>query len=64
MRTDIRWTEDELTLEIDKLDVSIAEVSGRSDERSRCVAAYLRQVLRDRRGTLRMLRLHRKSPMH
>ena len=56
MRSHDSWTEDELALEIARLDNMIAEASKADDERSRCAVAYLRQVLRDRRDSLTVLR--------
>lgn len=51
-----RWTEDELRLEIERLDEMIAEAGEPRDLRSRCATAYLRQVVRDRRDALATLR--------
>ncbi len=52
----MRWTEDELKREIERLDTLIAESGDHEDRRSRCATAYLRQVVRDRRDALATLR--------
>ena len=54
-----RWTENELAQEIRRLDELIANATRRDDERSRCVASYLRQMRKDRRDMLAVMRLHR-----
>ena len=57
-----RWTEDELKREIDSLEVLLqgdAEQAGPTG--GRCAKAYLRQVLKDRRATLRLLRFRQKQ---
>ena len=59
MRTHDSWTEDELHREISRLDALIGEAEGADDERSRCAVSYLRQVLRDRRDSLSVLRKSR-----
>ncbi|MCB1744858.1 MAG: hypothetical protein KDK91_31115 [Gammaproteobacteria bacterium] len=51
-----RWTERELTDEIEQLGRRIAERSQSDDERSRCAVSYMIQLLRDRRETLATLR--------
>ena len=56
MRTFDSWTEDELRNEIARLDDLIDRTASARDERSRCAVAYLRQVLRDRRDSLTVLR--------
>ena len=56
MRTYDSWTEDELRHEIARLYGLIDAASGSNDERSMCAVAYLRQVLRDRRDSLSVLR--------
>ena len=60
MRPHGSWTEDELMLDIARLDHLIVEAEKTSDERSRCAASYLRQVLRDRRDTLAVIS-HRRT---
>ena len=59
MRPHGSWTEDELRREIARLDDLIVEAEKGSDERSRCAVAYLRQMLRDRRDTLAVIRKRR-----
>lgn len=59
-----RWTEDELAKEIARLGDMIAEAAKATDTRSRCAVSYLRQVLRDRRDSLTVLRKSRGRDMH
>ena len=56
MRTHDSWTEDELRSEISRLGDLIEKAARCDDERSRCAASYLRQVLRDRCDSLTVLR--------
>jgi hypothetical protein len=50
------WTEDELKLDIQRIGGLLHRASTRRDERARCAASYLGQVLRDREETLATLR--------
>lgn len=52
----IPWTEDELAREIARLDDLITETGRNADKRSRCAVSYLRQVIKDKRETLAILR--------
>jgi hypothetical protein len=56
MRAHESWSEEELRDEIARLRDLIAKASKGNDERSRCALSYLRQVLRDRRDSLTVLR--------
>lgn len=53
----VRWTEDELEREIVSLEASLSDTGkGARPANGHCARAYLRQVLKDRRAALRLLR--------
>ena len=54
------WTEDELELEIKRIGALLHRASTRQDERARCAASYLGQLLRDREETLATLRVRQR----
>lgn len=54
------WTEDELHAEIRRIGSLLREASALQDERSRCAASYLGQLLREREENLATLRARRK----
>lgn len=60
MNTVIRWTEDQLVQEISGLDAMLTEANEVKDSGSKVAQSYLRQLLRDRKETLRLLQ-YRKS---
>lgn len=53
----IRWTEDRLKEEIDKLGDQIAQVAQNQDRRSRHAVSYMRQLLKDKQDRLALLKL-------
>ena len=53
----VRWTEDRLTDEIDKLGMRIAEIAKLEDRRSRHAVSYMRQLLKDKQDRLARLKL-------
>ncbi len=55
-----RWTEDELTAEIYRIGGLLRRATAQRDERSRCAASYLGQLLREREDTLATLRVRRR----
>lgn len=55
----IPWTEEELQREIRRLDNLIASQSVNEDKRSRCAVSFLREIARDKRDTLDLLRMRR-----
>lgn len=55
------WTEEELRADIHRIGGLIEEASQLDDERSRCAASYLKQLLREREENLATLRArHRR----
>ena len=56
LRNPIRWTEDELRQDIARIESLLANGNGRSAH-ARCARAYLQQVLKDRKSTLKILRV-------
>ena len=57
----MRWTEDELEREIDSLEDLLHGDAEAGPAGGRCAKAYLRQVLKDRQATLRLLRFRNKQ---
>jgi uncharacterized protein YdcH (DUF465 family) len=53
----IRWTEDRLRQEIDKLGDRITFVAQNQDRRSRHAVSYMRQLLKDKQDRLALLRI-------
>lgn len=60
MNTVIRWTEDQLIEEISGLDAMLTDAPEGKDTGAKVAKSYLRQLLRDRKDTLRLLQ-YRKS---
>jgi hypothetical protein len=60
MNTVIRWTEDQLVEEISGLDAMLTEAPAGTLPGTKVAQSYLRQLLKDRRDTLRLLQ-YRKS---
>ncbi len=60
MNTVIRWTEDQLVEEITGLDAMLTEAPTGLEHSTKVAQSYLRQLLKDRRDTLRLLQ-YRKS---
>ena len=58
--TPIRWTEKELVAEITSLEQPLIDEASNQEEAG-CARAYLRQVLKDRRATLRLLQFRNKQ---
>lgn len=54
------WTEEELHAEIHRIGGLLREASTLRDERSRCAASYLGQLLREREENLAILRARRR----
>ncbi len=53
----LRWTEDRLREEIDKLGDQISQVAQNHDRRSRHAVSYMRQLLKDKQHRLALLKL-------
>jgi hypothetical protein len=60
LRPYVGWTEDELHAEIKRIGGLLRRASAQRDERSRCAASYLGQLLRDREESLATLRARRR----
>ena len=63
MNTVIRWTEDQLVEEISGLDAMLTEAPACSDPSTKVAQSYLRQLLKDRRDTLRLLQFRKSQGM-
>ncbi|MDX1431600.1 MAG: hypothetical protein R3286_04045 [Gammaproteobacteria bacterium] len=63
MNTVIRWTEDQLVQEISGLDAMLTEASEVKDASNKVAQSYLRQLLRDRKETLRLLQFRKSQGM-
>ena len=63
MKTVIRWTEDQLVEEISGLDALISEAREVPDSSSKVAQSYLKQLLRDRKDTLRLLQYRKAQGM-
>jgi hypothetical protein len=63
MNTVIRWTEDQLVEEISGLDAQITEVPFDLEHSAKVAQSYLRQLLKDRRDTLRLLQFRKSQGM-
>lgn len=59
MSPSVRWTEDELRREIERLCERISQASRSATATSQAAVAYLNQVLKDRRDDLAVLRRRR-----
>jgi len=60
-REHLRRTEADLTAEIHRIGGLLARATGRRDERARCVASFLNQLLRDREDTLATVRVRQRE---
>jgi len=60
-RDHLRCTEADLTAEIHRIGGLLARATGGRDERSRCAASYLHQLLRDREDTLATVRARQRE---
>jgi hypothetical protein len=63
MNTVIRWTEDQLVEEISGLDAMLTEAPVGSEHSTKVAQSYLRQLLKDRRDTLRLLQFRKSQGM-
>ncbi len=63
MNTVIRWTEDQLVEEISGLDARLTEAPNRAEPSTKAAKSYLRQLLKDRRDTLRLLQFRKAQGM-
>jgi hypothetical protein len=63
MNTVIRWTEDQLVEEISGLDAMLTEAPMGSEVSTKVAQSYLRQLLKDRRDTLRLLQFRKSQGM-
>ena len=57
----IRWTEAELQEDIKSLEQTLASRDDNGTPNATCARAYLKQVLKDRKATLKMLRLRKRA---
>ena len=60
LNSSIRWTEKELIEDIGNIEQQLIDDTTNGEEAG-CARAYLRQVLKDRRATLRLLRFRNKQ---
>jgi len=63
MNTVIRWTEDQLVEEISGLDAMLTEAPMGAEHSTKVAQSYLRQLLKDRRDTLRLLQFRKSQGM-
>lgn len=63
MNTVIRWTEDQLVEEISGLDAQLTEVPAGVEPSAKVAKSYLRQLLKDRQDTLRLLQFRKAQGM-
>ncbi len=63
MNTVIRWTEDQLVEEISGLDAKLTEAPHDSEPTTKVAQSYLRQLLKDRQDTLRLLQFRKSQGM-
>ena len=63
MNTVIRWTEDQLVEEISGLDAMLSEAPNGSESSTKVAKSYLRQLLKDRKETLRLLQFRKAQGM-
>jgi len=63
MNTVIRWTEDQLVEEISGLDAQLTEVPVGVEPSAKVAKSYLRQLLKDRQDTLRLLQFRKAQGM-
>jgi len=63
MNTVIRWTEDQLVEEISGQDAPPTEVPAGVEASAKVAKSYLRQLLKDRQDTLRLLQFRKAQGM-
>ncbi len=63
MNTVIRWTEDQLVEEISGLDAMLTDSPVGADMSAKVAKSYLRQLLKDRKETLRLLQFRKAQGM-
>lgn len=63
MNTVIRWTEDQLLEEISGLDAMLSDAPNGPETGTKVAKSYLRQLLKDRRDTLRLLQFRKSQGM-
>lgn len=63
MNTVIRWTEDQLVEEISGLDALLTNAPTGSETATKVAQSYLRQLLKDRKETLRLLQFRKAQGM-
>ena len=63
MNTVIRWTEDQLVEEISDLDAILDDAPNGAAPGTKVAKSYLRQLLKDRRDTLRLLQFRKSQGM-
>jgi hypothetical protein len=63
MNTVIRWTEDQLVEEISGLDAMLTESSLDPEPSTKVAKSYLRQLLKDRQDSLRLLQFRKSQGM-
>ncbi len=63
MNTVIRWTEDQLVEEISGLDAILTDTPVTPEATTKVAQSYLRQLLKDRKDTLRLLQFRKAQGM-
>ena len=63
MNTVIRWTEDQLVEEISGLDAKLDDAPNGPEPGTKVAKSYLRQLLKDRKDTLRLLQFRKSQGM-
>ncbi len=63
MNTVIRWTEDQLVEEISDLDAKLDDAPHGPQPGTKVAMSYLRQLLKDRKDTLRLLQFRKAQGM-
>lgn len=63
MNTVIRWTEDQLVEEISGLDAMLSDAPAGPEQSGKVAKSYLRQLLKDRKETLRLLQFRKAQGM-
>ena len=63
MNTVIRWTEDQLLEEISGLDAMLSDAPNGPGTGTKVAKSYLRQLLKDRKDTLRLLQFRKAQGM-
>jgi hypothetical protein len=63
INTVIRWTEDQLVEEISDLDAKLDDTPNGPETGTKVAKSYLRQLLKDRKDTLRLLQFRKAQGM-